>query len=198
MIKSHYSYIVSVIIAAVVAIFEVNTSPEMLTTGFNDDAILVNDGAIKRIDYLTAVTMMAEEKTLPMKRVDYQLIVDRLTEEELLFQYGLSQDIIFQPEISQVVVSNLLETIAVQHTSKEYSDTELYRIYQEKIAGNLKTANLNKSAQFGDLAFDNIKEELANALREVERNKAVRNYLLWLRNRSDISESEGVNLGEMQ
>jgi len=193
MIKSHYSYIVSVIIAAAVAIFEANTSPEILTTDFNDDAILVNDGAIKRIDYLTAVTMMAEEKTLPMQTIDYQLIVDRLTEEELLFQYGLEQDIIFQPEISQVVVSNLLETIAVQHTSKEYSDKELYRIYQEKIAGNLKD-----STQSSDLAFNNIKEELANALREVERNKAVRNYLLWLRNRSDISGSEKINIGEIQ
>lgn len=193
MIKFHYTYVVSVIIAAVVAIYEVNTTPKILTTGFNGDAILVNNIAIKRIDYLTAVTMMAEEKTLPMQRVDYQLIVDRLTEEELLFQYGLSQDIIFQPEISQVVVSNLLETIAVQHTSKEYSDTELYRIYQEKISGHIKD-----SAQVGYLAFDNIKEDLANALREVERNKAVRNYLLWLRNRSDISESEKIKIGEVE
>jgi len=92
-----------------------------------------------------------------------------------------------------VVVSNLLETIAVQHTSKEYSDTELYNIYQEKIAGNI-----SDNSQDGELTFNNIKEELANALREVERNKAVRNYLLWLRNRSDISKSEKITLGENQ
>jgi len=193
MINSQYTYIASVLIAALVAIFEVNISAGVSIDRFYDDAILVNDGAIKRIDYLTAVTMMEEEKTLPMQAVDYQLIVDRLTEEELLFQYGLSQGIIFQPEISQVVVSNLLETIAVQHTSKEYSDTELYNIYQEKIAGNI-----SDNSQDGDLTFNNIKEELANALREVERNKAVRNYLLWLRNRSDISKSEKITLGENQ
>jgi len=87
----------------------------------------------------------------------------------------------------------LLETIAVQHISKEYSDTELYKIYQEKIV-----ANINDNSQDGDLTFNNIKEELANALREVERNKAVRNYLLWLRNRSDISKSEKITLGENQ
>jgi len=193
MINSQYTYIASVLIAALVAIFEVNISAGVSIDRFYDDAILVNDGSIKRIDYLTAVTMMEEEKTLPMQAVDYQLIVDRLTEEELLFQYGLSQGIIFQPEISQVVVSNLLETIAVQHTSKEYSDTELYNIYQEKIAGNI-----SDNSQDGDLTFNNIKEELANALREVERNKAVRNYLLWLRNRSDISKSEKITLGENQ
>lgn len=193
MIKPHYSYIFSIIIAATVAIFEVNTIPELLTTDFNENAIMINDGAIKRIDYLTAVTMMAEEKTLPMQKVDYQLIVDRLTEEELLFQHGLEQDIIFQPQISQVVVSNLLETIAIQHTSKEYSDKELYNIYQQKIAGNIED-----SAQNDDLAFNKIKEDLGNALREVERNKALRNYLLWLRNRSDISESEQLTIGELQ
>jgi len=193
MINSQYTYIASVLIAALVAIFEVNISAGVSIDRFYDVAILVNDGAIKRIDYLTAVTMMEEEKTLPMQAVDYQLIVDRLTEEELLFQYGLSQGIIFQPEISQVVVSNLLETIAVQHTSKEYSDTELYNIYQEKIAGNI-----SDNSQDGELTFNNIKEELANALREVERNKAVRNYLLWLRNRSDISKSEKITLGENQ
>jgi hypothetical protein len=47
--------------------------------------------------------------------------------------------------------------------------------------------------QLGDLAFENIKDDFANALRQIARNKAVRDYLLWLRNRSEITESDNIN-----
>lgn len=186
--KYQYSYTISLIIATFIALFAVNYTPQIFTADYNDNAILVNDGAIKRIDYLTAVSMMEDEKTYPMQRVDYQLIVDRLTEEELLFQYGVSQGIIFQPQISQLIVNNLLETISIQHTSKEYSDAELYNLYQKKIA-----SQVTDDQQLGDLAFENIKDDFANALRQIARNKAVRDYLLWLRNRSAITETDNIN-----
>jgi len=186
MTKPSYLYLISVFIAVLAAIYQhnVETSPIPLAS---EDVIFVNDNAIKRVDYLTALTMIADEKKRPMKAVDYQLIVDRLIEEELLFQYGLSQQLIYHPEISQLIVSNLLDTISVQHTSKQYSDKELYQIYLNKIIENNPIERLEN-----DLEFEGLKESLSDALREIERNKAIHQYIKWLRQRADISNNDAT------
>lgn len=182
--KSQWLYLISIIIAVTVAVIESAYGQKNLAPS-TEDAWLINGSAIKRIDYLTAVTMMEEEKQQTMKPVDYQLIVDRLTEEELLFQYGLEQGAIYHPEISQVIVSNILETIVVQHSSEQYNDEKLYAIYQEKIIAHYGIDNVPT-----DMQFAQVKTTLSAALREVERNKAVQKYINWLRKRSDISSSE--------
>jgi len=179
--KSSYLYFFSVIVALSASLLELSAE----NTGnllFVEDAVLINDSSISRIDYLTAVTMMEEEKKQPMKTVDYQLIVNRLTEEELLFQYGLDQGYIYQPAISQVIVSDMLETISIQHTSEQYSDEKLYQIYLEKIVNNQKVESLPAAMSFGQ-----VKVELANALRAIERSKAVREYLNWLSKRAVVT-----------
>ncbi|MEP1446908.1 MAG: hypothetical protein ABJK37_12415 [Paraglaciecola sp.] len=179
--KSIFLYFFSVIGALSVAIFELNYDNKNNLL-FIEDAVLINDGSISRIDYLTAVTMMEEEKENPMEVVDYQLIVDRLIEEELLFQYGLEQGYIYQPAISQVIVNNMLETIAIQHTSEKYSDEKLYQVYIEKVVENQPLESLPQ-----EMSFELLKPELAIALKAIERSKAVREYLTWLRKRSIVA-----------
>ncbi len=189
--KSSWFYVLSIIVALSAAFIELYAE-KTANSLFVEDAILVNNSAIKRVDYLTAVTMMEEEKKQPMKAVDYQLIVDRLTEEELLFQYGLAQGYIYQPAISQVIVSNMLETISIQHTSEQYSDEKLYQIYLKKLINNPKIDLLPNAMQ-----FEQVKIDLANALREIERSKAVSEYLNWLRKRADISIDASIELHDV-
>lgn len=179
--KSIFLYFVSVIGALSAALFELNFDNKNNLL-FIEDAVLINDSSISRIDYLTAVTMMEEEKENPMEVVDYQLIVDRLIEEELLFQYGLEHGYIYQPAISQVIVNNMLETIAIQHTSEKYSDEKLYQVYLEKVVENHPLESLPL-----EMSFEALKPELAIALKTIERSKAVREYLTWLRKRSVVA-----------
>jgi len=186
--KSSWFYVLSILVALSIAFIELY-AVKTANVLFVEEAILINDSAIKRVDYLTAVTMMEEEKNQPMKAVDYQLIVDRLTEEELLFQYGLAQGYIYQPAISQVIVSNMLETISIQHTSEEYSDEKLYQIYLKKLITNQDIESLPEAMQ-----FEQVKIDLANALREIERSKAVSEYLNWLRKRADINIDASIEL----
>ena len=188
MFKSYHIYLLSIIVATSTALWQIKTNLVNTAIINPDDAILINNSAIKRVDYLTAVTMMKEEKNLAMRAIDYQLIVDRLTEEELLFQYGLAEGYIYRPEISKVIVRNMLDTIAINHTSKQYNDQELMRIYQDKI---LK--NQDQTLVLAEFSFDNVKVDLAVALAEIDRSKAVRTYLDWLRQRSDIFIAEGFN-----
>ena len=187
MMKSPYWYLVCVLIASVMAIYQHNIEIVQFPLS-NEDVIFVNDSAIKRVDYLTALTMINDEKTRPMKVIDYQLIVDRLIEEELLFQYGLSKNYIFHAEISQIIVNNLLETISVQHTSQQYSDEHLYQIYLNKIKTNIDLQTNGK-----DPSFEKVKGQLSDALREIDRNKAIYDYILWLRQRADISSKNSIN-----
>ena len=187
--KLIWLYLSSAILAITLALVE-GVSEKIPIPLANDIAIIINDSSIERVDYLTAVTMMTEEKTQPMRAVDYQLIVDRLTEEELLFQYGLAQGYIYQPAISQVIVSNLLATIAVQHTSKQYSDEELHIIYLDKIVKDNEPSQVDER-----LSFANLKPQLATALREIERSKTVRDYLTWLRQRADFVYSNHIKEG---
>ncbi|MEI6895223.1 MAG: hypothetical protein V5789_11495 [Colwellia sp.] len=189
--KSYSVYIFSLIVAIASALWQINNNLINLTVINRDDAILINDSSIKRVDYLTAVTMMKEEKSFAMRAIDYQLIVDRLTEEELLFQYGLAQGYIYRAEISKVIVSNMLDTIAINHTSKQYSDEELMSIFQDKI---LK--NQDESLISTEYSFENIKIELAQALGQIERSKAVQAYIDWLRQRSDIVIAEDFKNSE--
>lgn len=187
MTSSPYLYLASVIIAIFMAIYQ--HSIDIVKFPLSDeDAIFVNDSAIKRVDYLTAITMINDENKRPMNAIDYQLIVDRLIEEELLFQYGLSENYIFHPEISQIIVNNILETISVQHTSQQYSDEHLYPIYLSKIKTNIDFQTNGK-----DPSFEEVRDQLSDALREVDRNKAIHEYILWLRQRADISSYNSVN-----
>lgn len=187
MTKSPYLYLTSVIIATFMAIYQHSIDFVKFTLS-NEDAIFVNDSAIKRVDYLTAITMINDEKKRSIKTIDYQLIVDRLIEEELLFQYGLSENYIFHPEISQIIVNNLLETISVQHTSQQYSDEHLYPIYLNKIKTNIDFQTNGKNP-----SFEEVRDQLSDALREIDRNKAIYEYILWLRQRADISSKNSIN-----
>jgi hypothetical protein len=184
--KSSYLYFFSIIVALSVALLELNYDKKHNLL-FIEDAVLINDSSISRVDYLTAITMMEEEKNNPLKTVDYQLIVDRLTEEQLLFQYGLEQGYIYQPAISQVIVSNMLETISIQHISEKYSDDKLYQIYLDKVVKNQPLASLP-----GGMSFEQVKSELASALKAIERSNAVREYLNWLRKRSVVTKNNGT------
>lgn len=179
--KTPYLYLIAVLIAVLAAMYQhnIDTTPIPLAV---EDAIFVNDIAIKRVDYLTALTMISDEKKEPMKTIDHQLIVNRLIEEELLFQYGLAQQYIYHPEISRLIVTNLLDTISAQHDSKQYSEKELYEIYLTKIIKSPSYELLDS-----DLKFEDLKEQLSGALREIDRNKVINEYIKWLRNRADIS-----------
>jgi len=152
-------------------------------TNVNSDvAAIINGNEIKKVDYLTAVAMIEEDKRGDINRADYQLVIDRLMEEELLFQYALEGDILFEANITQLVISNMLSNIVSHITSDDYSEEQIKTFYDMQIENNPAF----KQAMAGQ-GFAGIKDDLAIAMFEIEKSKAIRDYLSILNKKASIS-----------
>ncbi len=150
----------------------------------NDVAAMVNGNEIKKVDYLTAVAMIEEDKRGDINRADYQLVIDRLIEEELLFQYALKGDILFEANITQLVISNMLSNIVSHITSGDYSAEQIKTFYDKQLENNpaFKQAMLGQS-------FMSIKDDLAMAMFEIDKSRAIRDYLSILNKKASLSFS---------
>ena len=149
-----------------------------------DVAALVNGNEIKKIDYLTAITLIAEDKRDQMNTVDYKLVIDRLIEEELLFQYALKEDVLYDANITQLVISNMLSSIVSDITSDDYSEAQIEAFFNTQKANN---AAFKHAMQ--DQIFEKIKDELASAMFEINNSKAIRAYLSILNNKAMLTYS---------
>lgn len=148
----------------------------------SDVAAIINGNEIKKVDYLTAVAMIEEDKRGEINRADYQLVIDRLIEEELLFQYALEGDILFEANITQLVIGNMLSNIVSHITSDDYSDEQIKAFYDVQIENNPAF----KQAMKGQ-GFISIKDDLATAMFEIDKSKAIRDYLSILNKKASIS-----------
>ena len=151
----------------------------------NDVAAIVNENEIPMVDYLTAVAMIKEDKRASLTTDDYQLVIDRLIEEELLFQYGLNNAYIYKSDISKNIVDNMLANIISEITSTEKSDSETVNFYQMQMKSNPQFYQVMK-----DVSFNSIKSDLAMAMLEIEKNKAIQDYLTILKNKAQIEYRE--------
>ncbi len=150
-----------------------------------DVAATINDNEIKLVDYLTAVAMIEEDKRGEINQADYKLVIDRLIEEELLFQHALKQDIIYDANITQLVIANMLSNIVSHITSDDYSDQQIKEFYDVQINNNPAF----KAAMAGQ-PFIAIKEDLANAMFELDKSKAIRDYISILNKKAAIGYSD--------
>jgi len=95
-----------------------------------DVVALVNRSPIRTEDYVRMVEAVAGDRRAPLEEADKQRVLDRLIEEELLVQRGLTLDL---PRLDRRVRADLTQTvidgIASQADERVPSDSELQAFY---------------------------------------------------------------------
>lgn len=95
-----------------------------------DVVALVNQAPIRTDDYARMCAAVAGDRRAPLEEADKQRVLDRLIEEELLVQRGLTLDL---PRLDRRVRADLTQTvidgIASQANDREPSDEELHAFY---------------------------------------------------------------------
>ncbi|BFM14052.1 hypothetical protein R50073_02350 [Maricurvus nonylphenolicus] len=81
-------------------------------------AVKVNQSEIYMTDYQRALALMASEKRGELTLQDKQLVLDRLIEEELLVQHGMSLDLLrkdknFRSDVVQSLMIRVANTVEV-------------------------------------------------------------------------------------
>jgi len=174
--------LIAVMASLVISLSEYFVTKAPTNNGLMSDvAALVNDNEIKSIDYLTATAMIEEDKRGELTIEDYQLVIDRLIEEELLFQYGLENGIIYQVDISKKIIDNMLANVFSDITSTEKTDQQVKAFYDLQMQNNPAFSRAMEKQ-----SFQSIKLELAEAMIALEKNAAIRNYIKILQNKASI------------
>ncbi|MFN8641460.1 MAG: hypothetical protein U0802_07320 [Candidatus Binatia bacterium] len=95
-----------------------------------DVVALVNQAPIRTEDYTRMLAAVASDRRAPLEEADKQHVLDRLIEEELLVQRGLTLDL---PRLDRRVRADLtqgvIDGIASQASDHEPSDDELRAFY---------------------------------------------------------------------
>ena len=95
-----------------------------------DVVALVNEAPIRTEDYVRMCEAVAGDRRAPLEETDKQRVLDRLIEEELLVQRGLTLDL---PRLDRRVRADLTQTvidgIASQANDREPTDEELQAFY---------------------------------------------------------------------
>ncbi len=96
-----------------------------------DVVALVNQSPVRTEDYVRMCEAVASDRRAPLETADKQHILDRLIEEELLVQRGLTLDL---PRLDRRVRSDLTQTvidgIASQASDREPTEDELRAFYE--------------------------------------------------------------------
>jgi len=153
-----------------------------------DVAASVNGKKIAMTDYLVAIQMLNEESRNEINVKDYQLAIDRLIEGELLFQYAMKNNILYQSEVNQKIIKTILLSIYADITSLEITEEELLSFYQIKLD---KSAEYSQSMEF--IAWDDVKQQIQASLVLHKKSVKLQEYIMMLRNKSDIEYSNSVS-----
>jgi uncharacterized protein (DUF885 family) len=151
-------------------------------------AASVNGKNIAMTDYLVAIQMLNEESRDKINVKDYQLAIDRLIEGELLFQYAMKNNILYQSEVNQKIIKTILSSIYADITSLEITEEELLSFYQTKLD---KSAEYSQSMEF--IAWDDVKQQIQASLVLHKKSVKLQEYIMMLRNKSDIEYSNSVS-----
>ncbi|MFT5299231.1 MAG: hypothetical protein ACI9YH_005283 [Colwellia sp.] len=152
-----------------------------------DVAASVNGKKIAMTDYLVAIQMLNEESRNEINVKDYQLAIDRLIEGELLFQYAMKNNILYQSEVNQKIIKTILLSIYADITSLEITEEELLSFYQAKLD---ESAEFAQSMEF--IAWDDVKQQIHASLILRKKSVKLQEYIMILRNRSDIEYNNSV------
>jgi hypothetical protein len=150
-------------------------------------AASVNGKNIAMTDYLVAIQMLNEESRDEINVKDYQLAIDRLIEGELLFQYAMKNNILYQSEVNQKIIKTMLLSIYAEVTSLEITEEELLSFYQTKLN---ESAEFSQSMEF--IAWDDVKQQIQASLVSHKKSVKLQEYIMMLRNKSDIEYNNSV------
>lgn len=169
-----------------------NYTKLILKNNFNETlpqgvAASVNGKNIAMTDYLVAIQMLSEESRDKINVKDYQLAIDRLIEGELLFQYAMKNNILYQSEVNQKIIKTMLLSIYAEVTSLEITEEELLSFYQTKLN---ESAEFSQSMEF--IAWDDVKQQIQASLVLHKKSVKLQEYIMMLRNKSDIEYNNSV------
>jgi SurA-like N-terminal domain len=83
----------------------------------------VNHVEISRSEYDKALNMLSSEKRDPLTLEDRTLVLNRLIEEELLVQHGLSLELLRRdPKLRASVVKSLIQRVTFEDAAKETAE----------------------------------------------------------------------------
>jgi hypothetical protein len=134
-------------------------------------------------EYRRAVESLANDRREPLADGDRARILDRLVEEELLVQHGLSLGLVASDRpVREAVVRAMVESAVAESASRAPSEEELRALYRE--------AQVRRAADAPELpVFETAREGLERALAARARDEALRAYLDALRARTRIERA---------
>lgn len=84
----------------------------------------VNHVEISRSEYDKALNMLSSEKRDPLTLEDRTLVLNRLIEEELLVQHGLSLQLLRRdPQLRASVIKSLIQRVTFEEVAEEAAST---------------------------------------------------------------------------
>ena len=188
--------IVGVLMAAIGAI-----APNGRNVGaLPEDAIArVNDKTIGTEEFARAMTLLAGDKRYPVTDEDRGHVLDRLIDEELLVQDGIETGLVDSDRTVRKAISTaMIASIIAESASNQPSEDDLRAFYQEnrpnfaRIARqHYPTAGAGQVVSEGEKieppAFEDIREQVEAIYIQRARDKALRDYLEWLRGEVEIT-----------
>lgn len=92
----------------------------------------IDDIEISKSDYLAYLDLLSRDKRNPMTEADRRHVLDRIIEEKLLIERGLSLDLPHSdPKVRKTIVNAMIETIVSNVSSAEPDEDELKAFYTE-------------------------------------------------------------------
>lgn len=178
--------VIGIVSGVTVAFRDPGRAPRVLP----DDAIaLVNGRAIREEEYARALALLAADKRTEITDADRAHVLNRLIEEELLVQGGITIGLVHShPAVRQAMTRAMLASIVAESTSEQPSEDVLRTFYAENPTVFVRPLHTRTAAQ-GDAAlpaFEEMRERVEDMYLRRARDDALREYLQWLRNEAKI------------
>lgn len=156
-----------------------------------DDAIaLVNGKAIREDEYVTALALLAGDKRSALTDQDRAHVLTRLIEEELLVQHGIASGVVDTDRtVRRAMTQALMDSIVAASASELPTDAELRTFYeqqQSRFTLQSPADGATEKTMAETPGFMRIREQVAAAYLQQARDKALREYLEWLRAEAKI------------
>lgn len=156
-----------------------------------DNAIaLVNGRPIREDEYVNALALLAGDQRSALTDEDRAHVLTRLIEEELLVQHGIASDIVDTDRtVRRAMTQALMDSIVAESASELPTDAELQTFYeQHRALFTLQSPadGATEKTMTETPAFIHIRERVEATYLQQARDKALREYLEWLRAEAKI------------
>lgn len=99
-----------------------------------DAAATVNDSVISKENYLTYLSLLANDKRNPLTDGDRRHILNRMIEEKLLVERGINMGLAdTDPNVRKTITSAVIATVTTEASAAEPSESDLKNFYEKNL-----------------------------------------------------------------